>query len=299
MNIGKKISKYILGVRVDFGLKMADVIKLVETDLLKDGKNHYICTTNPEFIVDAQANNAFKKIINESSLSVPDGSGVLFAYSYLECLKKYSGNFFFPIIAFFTGVTQGIFPQKMGETITGVSLVDNICALSNEKNYSIFLLGGRPKDAFGKHTMSSPLSLSDSAREAILLKYPNANIIGSTSDYNRDSSDDIETISYIQSCLKKHNLKSLDFLFVAYNHYFQEDWIVRNSHKVPAKVSVGVGGTFDYIAGYKKGSPTFIKKLHLEWLYRLLTQPWRFKRVAKAFPIFPILVFRDALKNSA
>ena len=88
------ISKKILGVRIDFGLNMEKALDIIENKLLKDGENHIVCTTNPEFVVDAQEDSEFKKIINDSSLSVPDGVGVIlfmaslssyFAFNFTGC----------------------------------------------------------------------------------------------------------------------------------------------------------------------------------------------------------------------
>jgi N-acetylglucosaminyldiphosphoundecaprenol N-acetyl-beta-D-mannosaminyltransferase len=92
-------------------------------------------------------------------------------------------------------------------------------------------------------------------------------------------------------------IKSIDLTFVAYNHLNQEKWIYRNKDKIASTMSIGVGGTFDYVIGIQKMPPTVIKKLHLSWLYRLTMEPWRFSRVAKAFPVFPIKVFLDSVKQ--
>ena len=63
---GKMKRRQILGVRVDIGLGADETVKVVEELMLKDGDSHYICTTNPEFIMEAQKDGEFKKIINDS-----------------------------------------------------------------------------------------------------------------------------------------------------------------------------------------------------------------------------------------
>jgi len=87
----------------------------------------------------------------------------------------------------------------------------------------------------------------------------------------------------------------IDVMFVAYGHPNQEKWIARNLKKVPVKVAIGVGGTFDYIIGQKKRAPHFILNSSFEWLYKLVTQPWRMRRVIKAFPEFPLRVFFESI----
>src|SRR3989338_5459360 len=69
-----------------------------------------------------------------------------------------------------------------------------------------------------------------------------------------------------------------DILFVAFGHIKQEKWIGKNLKKIPVKVAMGVGGAFDYLSGEVMRAPKFIRVLGLEWLFRLILQPWRIKR---------------------
>jgi N-acetylglucosaminyldiphosphoundecaprenol N-acetyl-beta-D-mannosaminyltransferase len=71
---------------------------------------------------------------------------------------------------------------------------------------------------------------------------------------------------------------SIDILFVALGAPKQEFWINKNLDKIPVKVAIGVGGAFDYISGKTPRAPTFIRSVGLEWLFRLVVQPWRIKR---------------------
>ena len=73
----------------------------------------------------------------------------------------------------------------------------------------------------------------------------------------------------------------------------QEKWIYENRHKLPVKIAMGVGGSFDVIAGKAKRAPEFYQKAGLEWFYRLLKEPKRFFRVLK-LPKFILLAFYDA-----
>jgi len=66
---------------------------------------------------------------------------------------------------------------------------------------------------------------------------------------------------------------------------------VRNGAKIPVTLGIGAGGSFDYISGKKAWAPRWVRKIHLEWVFRLVTQPWRIKRIFSAFPIFPLKVF--------
>ena len=88
----------------------------------------------------------------------------------------------------------------------------------------------------------------------------------------------------------------MDILFVAFGFPKQEQWIAENLDKIPVKVAMGVGGAFDYISGNVPRSPVFIRKLGLEWLFRLIIQPWRLKRQLALFK-FIYLVLREKLKS--
>ncbi len=294
------ISKKILGVRIDFGLNMEKALDIIENKLLKDGENHIVCTTNPEFVVDAQEDSEFKKIINDSSLSVPDGVGVIFAKNYLNAVDKMKKNFLFPVRAFLRGVGLGFFSfLKKGsvenERISGVDLTYEICNLSSKKGYTIFFLGGRAKNAVGNFIDGGDKDVSNTAADVMRLKYPGVNIVGATSSFSRGKEDDERTVEYIKKIMEEKSINKIDFLFVAYNHVHQEKWIMRNKDKIPAKVSIGCGGTFDFIVGNCSLPPTMYAKYNLGWLYRLIKQPWRIKRIIKAFPVFPMKVFLNSL----
>jgi N-acetylglucosaminyldiphosphoundecaprenol N-acetyl-beta-D-mannosaminyltransferase len=289
-------SKEILGVRVDFGMNMDQVLDVVENRLLKEVGTHYICTTNPEFIIEAQKDMGFKKIINESGLSVPDGVGVVYARDFLEKVSTYKKNFIYPIKSLLSGLLIGVKGGQYKERITGVDLTYRLCELASQKNYSVFFLGSRQeRGVVSKSLESDKNSMPD---VGIVLKklYPNLNIVGIATEYSRETVDDDLTIRYVKECMERKGVTGIDIFFVAYGHPYQEKWIARNSSKIPAKLSIGVGGTFDYISGYNNLPPIKYVKRNLGWLYRLLRQPWRVKRVLNAFPVFPIKIFLSSIR---
>jgi len=81
-----------------------------------------------------------------------------------------------------------------------------------------------------------------------------------------------------------------DILLVAYGSPKQEKFIYNSLDKLGVKVAMGVGGTFDFIAGVQKRAPKWMQKLSLEWLYRLIREPKRFGRIWTAVVKFPIAV---------
>jgi N-acetylglucosaminyldiphosphoundecaprenol N-acetyl-beta-D-mannosaminyltransferase len=76
----------------------------------------------------------------------------------------------------------------------------------------------------------------------------------------------------------------------------QDLWIARHRDALGVPVMMGVGGAFDHIAGVRKRAPGWMQRLNLEWLYRLITQPWRWRRQL-ALPQFAWLVLRSAISH--
>ena len=91
--------------------------------------------------------------------------------------------------------------------------------------------------------------------------------------------------------LKKLDEGRPDLVLVATGSPKQEQWIVENANKLNVKIIQGVGGTLDTITGHVKRAPQIMQKLNLEWLYRLITNPKRFKRQM----VLPVFAFKIML----
>ncbi|HET9496248.1 MAG TPA: WecB/TagA/CpsF family glycosyltransferase, partial [Chloroflexia bacterium] len=87
-----------------------------------------------------------------------------------------------------------------------------------------------------------------------------------------------------------------DVLLVAYGAPRQDLWIAEHRGEMPdsIRVAMGVGGVFDYLSGRAKLAPAPIRRVGMEWLYRLATQPWRWRRILRVFA-FGALVLRSAV----
>ena len=83
-----------------------------------------------------------------------------------------------------------------------------------------------------------------------------------------------------------------DFVFVALGMPRQEQWIANNIDSFSKGVFMGVGGSFDVVAGEVQRAPEIWIKLNLEWLYRLIKQPSRFKRILKVFEFIFRMIIR-------
>ena len=288
----------ILGVKVNLGMTIGDVVDYVDALIQTKSKNGIICTTNPEFIIDAQKDIEFKKIINESLLSLPDGFGIILANEFLSRAQKTSAKGMARnMLLLATGLQVGLMSllHSTNASLSGVDLTYALCDLASKKSYNVVLLGGKRKSTLGKSLDST--DVASLAADKLKQLYPHLKVIASSSSFSYKESDDASTLKFIHESMVKHDASNIDIIFVAYNHKNQEKWLQRNMSKIPCTVGMGVGGTLDYISGITTRAPLVIRKAHMEWLYRLIMQPWRYKRIFKAFPYFPIKVFISTLKS--
>jgi len=97
--------------------------------------------------------------------------------------------------------------------------------------------------------------------------------------------------------IKEINKFKPHLLFVGFGAPEQEKWVYRWLQKLNIGGAMVVGGTFDYIAGNVKKPPKWMSEYHLEWMWRMITQPKRFRRIITASMIFPLKVYWSKLKN--
>lgn len=160
------------------------------------------------------------------------------------------------------------------ERLAGVDVIAQFFKAASLQGLTlrIFLLGGRDGAA-------------ELAAKVLKKRYPRVEIAG-TYEGEAGKEADKETTKAVKPC---------DILLVAYGHGKQEKWIARNLPRLPVKVAIGVGGTFDYLSGRVPRAPRFVRKAGLEWLFRLIKQPWRIKRQWKLL-VFAWLVLQQKFK---
>jgi N-acetylglucosaminyldiphosphoundecaprenol N-acetyl-beta-D-mannosaminyltransferase len=159
----------------------------------------------------------------------------------------------------------------MSERVSGVDIVDRVCALSADTGDSIFFLGAAP-------------GVAELAAEKMRLKYPGCNIVGTRNGYFPAESDRVVAAEIADL--------DPDFLFVAMGIPRQEKFILDTMPIIKARVSIGVGGTFDVFSGKVKRAPVIIQKLKLEWLWRTLQNPSKLSKT-KLLPRFVLLVLKQ------
>jgi N-acetylglucosaminyldiphosphoundecaprenol N-acetyl-beta-D-mannosaminyltransferase len=250
----------ILGFEVDKVDAKSAVLKVEE--FLQKSEQSYVVTLNSELIVKSareflkEGDSGLGEIIKGADLVVSDSVGVLLASKILA--RKFNEG------------------KKLSERVAGVDLMLEICKLAIKKNLKCFLLGGA-------------LGSGELCKEK--LKEVFGDELQIAGCYEKGDGSEW----YDEEIINEINKVRPEIIFVAYGGGKQERWISRNKAKLgKAKVLMGVGGAFDFITGLKpinagklnfgktRRAPKIFQKLWLEWLWRLILQPWRIRRVVDA-----------------
>ncbi len=158
--------------------------------------------------------------------------------------------------------------------ITGIDFMDSICKQSTRNNGKIFLYGAKPE-------------IVQKASIELKNKYSDINIVGCYDGY---SPEDI--------AIQKIKDSKANILFVALGTPKQEKFILNNMDILDnIKIFLPVGGSFDVISNKLKRAPDWIIKLNLEWLYRLIKQPWRLFRQLRLIKFIILVIKEKRLKG--
>lgn len=259
----------ILGVKVD--TVTFDKALTAASTFVAEPRFHLITTVNAEFILTAQTDLVFKEILNGADLSLPDGVGVLMAQRYLSAAALVPAGLLRPLQLFWLGLKVG-FLTKLPERVAGSDLFKELVKQAAANNWRVGLLGG---ESFKGE------EVCNLTKQALLATWPLLQI----AYCSREPTPEIFATP-------------LDLLFVAFGHPKQEKWLGENKDRLSrVRVGMGVGGTFDFIIGKQHRAPRLLQQLKLEWLWRLILQPTRFKRIFSAYPIFPLQVFLSSLRT--
>ncbi|MHB1318850.1 MAG: WecB/TagA/CpsF family glycosyltransferase [Anaerolineae bacterium] len=154
--------------------------------------------------------------------------------------------------------------QPLRARVAGSDLVPLLAERSARDGFSLFLLGAAE-------------GVAEVTARRLAERYPGVRIVGTHSGSPRPEDDD-SSGSLITAAFP-------DVLLVAYGAPAQDLWIARNQPSLRVPVAIGVGGSFDFVAGVQRRAPAWMRRHGLEWLYRLVRQPSRWRRML-ALPVF-------------
>jgi N-acetylglucosaminyldiphosphoundecaprenol N-acetyl-beta-D-mannosaminyltransferase len=152
--------------------------------------------------------------------------------------------------------------------LTGTDLLPLLARLCAASGYRLFLLGAAP-------------GVAASAARRLQELTPHLQIAGTFAGSPAAEEED--------ALIERIREARADVLCVAFGAPAQELWIWRNRTRLPVALAMGVGGAFDFISGRQRRAPAGIRRLGLEWVYRLWREPWRWRRML-AIPRFIVRV---------
>lgn len=164
---------------------------------------------------------------------------------------------------------------RLRERVTGSDGIYRICERAATGGWRVFFLGAAPGVA---------------EQTAAALQARNAELDVAGTHSGSPAATDWAEIH------RRLDAAQPDILFVAFGHPKQDIWIDAHRAELPTTVAIGVGGAFDFVAGVTVRAPGWIQRLGLEWFYRLIREPWRWRRMSR-LPVFVVQVFFDKVRG--
>jgi N-acetylglucosaminyldiphosphoundecaprenol N-acetyl-beta-D-mannosaminyltransferase len=230
----------LFGVPIDH-LNCSQVLEHLDR-FVSEKKAHQVITPDTLAILRARTDKQYLDITKKADLVTPDGAGILWATAFLE--------------------------EPLPERITGIDMINYICQLAVRKKYKIYLLGAER-------------NVIEKAAKNLIERYPGINIVGYHHGYfdnsnstKNDTSEENENI-----IIQEIKDKKPDFLLVGMGVPKQEFWIFKHKDELEVPVCIGIGGSFDVISGKIPRAPLWMQNHGMEWIYRLIREPKRIKRV--------------------
>jgi N-acetylglucosaminyldiphosphoundecaprenol N-acetyl-beta-D-mannosaminyltransferase len=155
--------------------------------------------------------------------------------------------------------------------VAGVDLLKAVAARAGREGWSLYFLGAQP-------------GVAQAAADKLAAENPGLRIAGVRDGYFKPEDEPA-----VRDAIREARP---DVLLVALGVPRQEKWIARWHAELDVPVAMGVGGSFDVFAGRVQRAPTLFQQLHLEWLFRLIQEPWRFQRMRSTLPVFVKEVLR-------
>ncbi len=205
-----------------------------------------VVEVNVDLIMQMEKDAYFRKIVREADLTLVDGKPLIWISRWLR--------------------------HPIKEKISGSDLMYRVCELAEKKNYSVFILGGKPETA-------------KLAEENVRKRYPGISEIGSYSPPFGFEKKEEEKQKILDIVSKARP----DFLMVCLGAPKQEKWIYENAAKSGAKVHLCAGASVDFMAGTVKRAPKWMSDHGFEWFYRFLMEP---KRLFRRYFIDDVKILR-------
>lgn len=254
-------------------------------------KKIVIATPNPEILLLVESDILLYSILASTDILLMDGIGLAQAVKFMQ-LKAPKNPLFRAPIVFIQGLMVGLatFVNKKwllggSDIIHGSDFMLDLIGVANKKKWKVVFLGG-VGDVAEKSAVALRANYKGVKMFGLTGPVLNQEGIPTSKEEKRKEAEILKEISRIRP----------QILFVGFGAPKQEKWIYRVLTELDVGVVMAVGGAFDYLAGKVPRPPKIVKKLELEWLWRLFTRR-RVRRVFNAVVVFPFHIFLLKLCN--
>jgi len=251
---------------------------------LKSNRTNRIATPNAEMIIDSIKDDDFRSALQDTDLNLPDGVALRFAISALT-------------------------DQKLKDRHTGVDTFQKLIELCAREGKSVLLFGGDKKvlkDVQGKIN-GNPLQLP-LGKEEEFNQGPPTFQGGDRGGYQKGFRIEILDPGIVKiengqviienSIVDRINKIGPDVIAIALTHKKQLLFMKQFKNQFPnIKIMIGIGGTLDMVSGKLRRAPKWMRKIGLEWFWRVLIEPSRIGRIAKASIVFPVIVIIESIRS--
>lgn len=214
-----------------------------------------VFTPNPEQIVVSRSNTAFLDHLRSADILIPDGIGLVIASKVLDLSGK---------------------GPSLKERISGREVAAELLEIAEKSNLTVLVVGGRD---YGMSTQSqTDAHVLPLKQQSDGTTFSHAYWMEGYADVENPTTDEEMAVKAALSKLKPQ------LVFVAFGAPWQEAWVVDHRavlEKAGTRVVMVVGGAFDVLLGTIPQAPAWIEAIGLEWLFRLIQEPWRWRRQLK------------------
>jgi N-acetylglucosaminyldiphosphoundecaprenol N-acetyl-beta-D-mannosaminyltransferase len=244
------VRRPMFGLQID-AMRMQDLVALAESAILAR-RRLLIGVVNAAKIVHLRSDAVLRESLLECDVLVADGQSVVWA-----------------------GRALG---EPLPERIAGIDLFEELLALADREQRSVFLLGARPE-------------VLHAVEQAIATRWPRARVAGARDGYFDDADSGLVAAEIASS--------GADMLFIAMPSPRKETFLATHGPRLGVPVLHGVGGSFDVLGGLTRRAPERWQRWGLEWLHRVLQEPGRlWQRYLTTNTAFLVLLLRERIHRS-
>ncbi|HPQ53024.1 MAG TPA: WecB/TagA/CpsF family glycosyltransferase [Spirochaetota bacterium] len=237
----KQVNVHKIGI--DNMTRAQAVVKVMK--MIEGGGVHHIIPLNPYKIMRFKSSNDLMLISNKADLHLASGAGIEWAANMLRTPLK--------------------------ERIPLLSFIMDIIRISEIKDYTVFLVGGKPETA-------------EKAFSNIKKSFPDIRIVGRHGGFFTQERE--------KSVIEAIRKSEANIVLVGMGFPKEDKWIYSIKNEFKNAVFIGVGGSLDVISGEIKKAPAYFMENGLDWFYRIITKPWRIGRLFRVKLFFIIAVFK-------